>query len=90
MKTRGASGACSATAETVSEVNGSRFLRRIETTSTEVQLHRAINTSSMGLGPAGVRGVRIHDDMMAAMRLRIVLLVFLPGDRRAHSLSLSS
>ena len=52
VKTRGASGACSATAETVSEVNGSRFLRKIETTSTEVQPHRAISTSSIGLAPA--------------------------------------
>ena len=36
----------------VSEVSGSRFLRKIETTSTEVQPHSASNTSSIGLAPA--------------------------------------
>src|SRR5277367_5072539 len=51
VKTRGGAGACSATAETVSEVNGSRFFCKIETTSTAVQLHKAISTNSIGLGP---------------------------------------
>src|ERR1700677_2546432 len=52
VKTLGDSVARSATAETINEVSGSRFLRRIETTSTEVHPHRAISTSSIGLAPA--------------------------------------
>src|SRR5277367_2634346 len=51
VKTRGASVACSATAETASDVSGSRFLRKIETTSTDVHPHRAISTISIGPAP---------------------------------------
>src|SRR5579872_5799560 len=48
--TVGGSGARSASARTSSEVKGSRFLRRMLTTSVAVQPHSPISTSSMGLG----------------------------------------
>src|SRR6266700_6404589 len=51
VNTRGASSACVAFAVTRSPVNSCRFFFRIETTSTDVQLHSAINTASIGLGP---------------------------------------
>src|SRR5580658_884604 len=51
VKTRGGLGACSATALTRRPVRFWRFFLRIETTSTLVQLQRAIRSASMGLGP---------------------------------------
>src|ERR1700678_1223305 len=51
VKTRGGAAACSAVADTVRLIKGSRFFFKIETTSTEVHAQSAINTASMGLGP---------------------------------------
>src|SRR4051812_18000896 len=45
---RGGSSARTASADTCTDVNFSRFLRRIVTTSVAVQLQRAISTSSIG------------------------------------------
>src|SRR5215469_18062548 len=52
VKTRGGAGACSAVAETVSPVIGSRFFSRMLTTSTDVHAQSATSTASMGEGPA--------------------------------------
>src|SRR5579863_2130731 len=51
VKMRGGAAAWVATAETISPVSSWRFFMRMLTTSTEVQLHRAISTASIGLGP---------------------------------------
>src|ERR1700761_1758791 len=55
VNTRGGAADCSAVAETVRLVRGSRFFLRIETTSTDVQLQSANKTASIGEGPLACR-----------------------------------
>src|SRR3984885_9578996 len=57
VNTRGGAADCSAVADTVRLVRGSRFFLRIETTSTDVQLQRAISTASIGEGPLACRSL---------------------------------
>src|ERR1700733_7491606 len=55
VNTRGGAADCSAVADTVRLVRGSRFFLRIETTSTDVQLQSANKTASIGEGPLACR-----------------------------------
>ncbi len=48
------------------ELVGASFWRML-TTSTDVQLQRAISTASIGLGPCVVRGVRVEDNLVAVL-----------------------
>src|SRR5215469_9919427 len=57
VKMRGGAGAWVPTAETRRPVSGCRFFRRMPTTSTDVQLHRAMRTASIGLGPCVCAGL---------------------------------